>query len=142
LPNGDLIITADSISALFKPQANVDALIIRTLPNTSEKLNKQYSGANPPYLHHEAAQYCCASGIKHLLLDLPSVDREDDGGVLSAHHAFWQYPHKTRKEATITELIYVPNIVADGLYMLNLQIASFENDASPSKPLLFELQKP
>jgi hypothetical protein len=27
--------------------------------------------------------------------------------------------------------------VKDGAYLLNLQIASFENDASPSKPILY-----
>jgi arylformamidase len=77
--------------------------------------------------------------VKHLLLDLPSVDREEDGGALAAHKAFWQYPESIRMDATITELIYVPNHVGDGLYLLNLQIASFESDASPSKPILYHL---
>ena len=67
------------------------------------------------------------------------MDKEDDGGLLQAHHRYWQYPENTRLNATITELIYVPESVADGFYLLNLQIASFENDASPSKPLLFKL---
>jgi hypothetical protein len=43
-----------------------------------------------------------------------------------------------RLEATITEMIYVPDNVADGSYLLNLQIA-FENDASPSKPVLYSV---
>ncbi|OQA06462.1 MAG: hypothetical protein BWY67_01954 [Bacteroidetes bacterium ADurb.Bin397] len=80
-----------------------------------------------------------ANGIDHLLLDTPSVDKEQDGGKLSAHHAFWKYPEATRLHATISELIYVPESVKDGLYILNLQITALENDASPSKPLLFEL---
>jgi hypothetical protein len=42
-----------------------------------------------------------------------------------------------RLEATITEMIYVPDNVADGSYLLNLQIAS--NDASPSKPVLYSV---
>jgi hypothetical protein len=37
-------------------------------------------------------------------------------------------------------MIFVPNEVADGIYLLNLQIASFENDASPSKPILYSIQ--
>ena len=118
---------------------NPDALIIRTLPNGSDKINKHYSGTNPPYLHHEAAKWICDQGIEHLLLDLPSVDKEEDGGKLLAHHHYWQYPDNTRPQATITELIYVPASIPDGYYLLNLQIASFENDASPSKPLLFKL---
>jgi len=34
--------------------------------------------------------------------------------------------------------VYVPNSIEDGIYLLNLQIASFENDASPSKPVLYK----
>ena len=42
-------------------------------------------------------------------------------------------------DATITEFIYVPNKVQDGAYFLNLMVAPFENDATPSKPVLFEI---
>lgn len=34
-----------------------EAVILRTIPNTKEKLNKQYSNTNPPYLLEEAAIY-------------------------------------------------------------------------------------
>jgi len=40
---------------------------------------------------------------------------------------------------TITELIYVPNSVTDGEYLLELQVAAFENDASPSRPVLYNI---
>ncbi|MGH7784095.1 MAG: cyclase family protein, partial [Candidatus Binatia bacterium] len=46
---------------------------------------------------------------------------------------------KTRTDCTITELIYVPNEVEDGECLLNLQIAPFAADASPSRPVLFKL---
>lgn len=116
-----------------------EALVIRTLDNNPQKINKQYTNSNPAYLHAEAAQLINDLDIDHLLIDLPSVDKEVDGGKLSAHHIFWQYPHDTKLERTITEMIYVPNTIFDGTYLLNLQIASFENDASPSKPVLFQL---
>jgi hypothetical protein len=90
-------------------------------------------------LHHEAASWICENNIKHLLLDLPSVDREEDGGKLLAHHAFWNYPAAPRKDATITEMIYVREEIKDGLYLLNLQTAPFENDATPSRPVVFGL---
>ena len=115
------------------------ALVIRTIPNTSEKLNTQYSHTNPPYLLAEAAVYLREKGVKHLLIDLPSVDREEDEGVLAAHHAFWNTEGKLRLDATITEMIFVPNHVQDGTHFLNLQIAPFENDASPSKPVLYQI---
>jgi arylformamidase len=116
-----------------------EAIIIRTLPNTKEKLSTQYSHTNPPYLLEDAAVYLRNKDVKHLLIDLPSIDREKDDGLLLAHNAFWNTRGKVRTEATITELIYVPNSVEDGKYILNLQIAPFENDASPSKPILYKL---
>ncbi|TXE09697.1 cyclase family protein [Seonamhaeicola algicola] len=116
-----------------------DAIVIRTLPNTNEKLTQQYSHTNPPYLLEEAAVYLRQKGVKHLLIDLPSVDKEKDDCQLLAHNAFWNTKGKIRKHATITELIYVPNKVNDGMYILNLQIAPFENDATPSKPILYNI---
>ena len=118
-----------------------DAIVIRTMPNMKDKLTKHYSNTNPTYLTEEAAIFLREKGIKHLLIDLPSVDKEKDGGKLLAHNAFWNTKGKLRLDATITELIYVPNKVQDGTYFLNLQIAPFENDASPSKPILYKIME-
>ena len=115
-----------------------EALVLRTHPNYIDKRTRKYSNTNWPYLEENAAKYIRECGIKHLLIDLPSVDKEKDEGKLLAHKAFWDYPKNTRFEATITELIYVPNKIEDGTYILNLQIASFENDAAPSKPVLYK----
>jgi kynurenine formamidase len=124
-----------------------EAIIIRTLPNFTTKLSKKYSNSNPPYLTEDAALFICESGIQHLLIDLPSVDKENDGGELLAHKAFWnvknvqQLNEDARMQSTITEMIYVADEVKDGSYLLNLQIVSFENDASPSKPILYAIEK-
>jgi arylformamidase len=136
--DGDQIITKAHIENCLGDK-RPEALVIRTLDNSLSKINKQYSNTNPPYLTYEAAEYIDSIGVDHLLIDLPSVDKEVDNGKLLAHHAFWQYPHNTKLERTITEMIYVPNSVFDGTYLLNIQIASFENDASPSKPVLYQL---
>ena len=117
-----------------------EAVVIRTLPNLKEKLSKQYSHSNPPYLLEQAAQLLVAKGVKHLLIDLPSVDKEKDNGALLAHKAFWDYDGELRKQATITEFIFVPNHIEDGKYFLNLQVAPFENDASPSRPVLYKIE--
>jgi arylformamidase len=138
----DQVITKQQLEKLWTKHAKMkqsDALIIRTLPNGKSKMSRKYSGTNPPYLDAAAGLWMREKGIEHLLLDLPSVDREMDGGRLQAHHAFWNYPGNTRKNATITELVFVPDKVRDGEYLLNLMIASFENDASPSKPVLYAL---
>jgi len=137
--DGDEIIILKSIKKALKIKG-VEALIIRTLPNKEDKKTKQYSNTNPPYLSEEAAVYIREIGIKHLLIDLPSIDKEKDGGKLLAHKAFWNFGKKQRLDATITEFVYVENKVKDGQYLLNLQIASFENDASPSKPILYKIK--
>ena len=123
-----------------------EALLIRTLPNATDKLSMKYSNTNPPYIEEAGATFIRNLGVQHLLIDLPSVDKENDEGKLLSHKAFWNVTDvndlnsDARMHCTITEMIYVPEIVADGGYFLNLQIASFENDASPSKPVLYALQ--
>jgi kynurenine formamidase len=146
LQNEDLVITKNQIEKALNG-ASPEAIIIRTLPNTSEKLSKKYSNTNPPYLSEEAAVFIRESGIQHLLIDLPSVDKEHDQGKLLAHKAFWNVKDvanlnaDARINSTITEMIFVNDAVKDGSYLLNLQIAPFENDASPSKPILFTIKK-
>ncbi|MGY5848809.1 cyclase family protein [Salegentibacter sp. F14] len=135
----DLVITQEILSKYFQKD-EAEALVIRTLPNYVEKRSRKYSNTNWPYLTEEAATYLRKCGVQHLLIDLPSVDKEKDGGKLRAHKAFWNYPKDTCFYATITELVYVPNSIADGDYLLNLQHASFENDAAPSKPVLYKIQ--
>ncbi|MCB9261730.1 MAG: cyclase family protein [Flavobacteriales bacterium] len=137
LENGDLVISEKWLEGF--DYTNVNALIIRSLPNDDSKLRKQYSGTNPTYLSSKLTQKVAELGINHLIIDLPSVDKEEDGGMLSAHHAFWQYPQNTRTNATITELAFVPNGAADGLYVLQMQIAPLETDASPSKPIIYPI---
>lgn len=117
-----------------------EALVIRTLPNLGDKKNRQYSNSNPPYLLEEAAAYLRDKGIDHLLIDLPSIDKEKDNGVLASHNAFWNTQGTMRTGATITEFIFVDNAIADGTYVLNLQVAPFENDASPSRPVLYKIR--
>lgn len=116
-----------------------DAIIIRTLPNLTDKKIINYSHTNPTYLLEEAAIYLRDKGIKHLLIDLPSVDKEKDEGMLLAHNAFWNTSGHIRLDASITELIFVPNKIKDDAYFLNLMVAPFQNDAAPSKPILYEI---
>jgi len=136
---GDFVITRKQLETLLPKGTRTEAVIIRTLGNSQTKLHINYSNTNPPYLLEEAIHYLNELKVEHLLIDLPSVDREQDEGKLAAHHAFWQYPQNTQKHKTITELVYVPNEVDDGTYLLNLQIGPFENDASPSKPVIYKV---
>ena len=137
---GDRLITATEISKKWH-HADVDALVIRTLPNDSGKTTKNMSNTNWPFMDTAAANLIRERGVKHLLIDQPSVDKEEDGGALAAHKAFWNIPEAPRKNATITEMIFIPDEVADGLYLLNLQVAPLENDASPSRPVMFHMDE-
>ncbi len=134
----DYVISKNQLQNAIKSKSP-EAIVIRTLPNTLEKCSRKYSHTNPPYLLEEAANFLKEIGVMHLLIDLPSVDKEKDEGKLLAHHAFWNTSDKIRFNATITEFIYVANTIEDGNYLLNLQIAPFENDATPSKPVLYKL---
>jgi arylformamidase len=134
----DEVILASELKILLADK-HPEALVIRTLPNSTTKKTKQYSNTNWPYLEAAAAEYIRELGVSHLLIDLPSVDKEKDNGKLLAHKAFWNFPDATRLDATITEFIYVPDHIEDGSYLLNLQIAPFENDATPSKPILYKV---
>ena len=138
LINEDFVISKKQLQFAFGNKKR-DAIIIRTIPNTKEKKSRQYSNTNWVYFQEEAIKFLVKMGVKHLLIDLPSVDKEKDNGELKGHKAFWNFDGKLRKDCTITEFIYVSNKIEDGTYFLNLQIAPFENDASPSKPILYQL---
>jgi kynurenine formamidase len=153
---GDRLVTAAALhDAAVRlehdgPTGAIDALVIRTLPNDETKRHRRYEGPElPPFLSLEAIAWIVGRGVRHLLVDLPSVDRSHDEGRLAGHRAFWGLPpgattaaKAKRPEATITELIYAPDDVPDGRYGLSLQIAPFRLDAAPSRPLLFPLENP
>lgn len=136
--SGQRAITAAQINGL-KLNGRARALIIRSLPNDEQKLIRNYSGTNPPYIAADAMQKIVEAKIEHLVVDLPSVDPETDGGKLLAHKMFWSGEDR-ENHCTITELAYVPNKVKDGLYLLNLQVLRIELDASPANPVLFALK--
>src|SRR5690349_15224478 len=91
--NGEMVITAgllrDAVSTLAVPEPD-GALIVRTLPNDDDKLSRQYDESNiPPYFTSEAMHYIVERGFKHLLVDIPSIDRLFDEGKLTNHRIFW-----------------------------------------------------
>ena len=138
--DGDRVILREQIEAVFKKN-EAAAIAVRTQPNDDFKGVTNYSGANPPYIHHEAVAYLAACGVEHLLIDLPSVDREEDGGKLLAHKAFWKYPDQIRENCTITELFYATNDIKDDLYLLQFQVLNIDLDVSPSRPVLYKLKE-
>lgn len=119
---------------------NVRTVILKTDCGVSNK-TRNYSNTDWPYLEAEIGAFLRSQGIDHLIVDQPSVDQEEDGGALACHHAFWGPTPQTTLHRTITELAHIPDHVQPGNYLLNLQIAPLENDAAPSRPLLYEFRK-
>lgn len=145
---GDRLVTRAALCEAWPTEVLVRplALIVRTLPNEPAKVLRDYTAANPPYLSRQAVAELVSRGIEHLVLDLPSLDRSQDEGLLTGHRLFFGLPagstesaEATRAHCTITELAYVPNELADGLYALQLQLPAFSGDAVPSRPLLYPL---
>lgn len=143
----NLVITKEDLIAELENISNdfLEGLIVRTLPNSENKKNQNYLKEKSSFFTIEAMEYIVNLGIKHLLVDLPSVDRLLDEGILSSHNIFWETKEKkfnpNAKNKTITELIFVPDAVENGCYLLNLQIPSFIADAAPSRPILYTIDE-
>ena len=146
----DKLITRNSLEIALKNSNEnfLEGLIIRTLLNDESKKRRAYMNNPPPFFSTEAMRFIAGKSVKHLLVDMPSIDRAFDDGKLSNHRIFWNigqgafelnaasYPYKT-----VTEMIYAPDEIRDGAYLLNLQIAPFVADASPSRPILFKINE-
>jgi hypothetical protein len=146
----DMIITKYSLEAALQG-INKDflkALIIRTLPNDDSKKSRRYMENPPAFFSMDAMEYIVSLGAEHLLTDLPSLDRTFDEGKLTSHHIYWGVPfesHDVDKHnhslKTITEMVYAPPKVNDGLYITNIQIPDFTSDAAPSRVLIFPISE-
>jgi len=146
----DLLVTAASLQAARAAHQDLSpaALVVRTLPNGADRMSRQYEGPAPaPFLSREAAEWLVGEDIEHLVLDVPSADRADDGGRLTAHRVFFGLPAGSRRaaearrpQATITELAFIAPTIRDGWYLLDLQIPPFLSDAAPSRPLLYPVR--
>lgn len=144
----DQVITRHALEQALAliPHAFSQALLIRTLPNSPEKCLADYTRTSPAFFTREAMQFLVQRGTRHLLVDIPSLDRLHDDGKLTAHHIWFGMPagshapgELARRGTTITEMIFIPDTVPDGICLLNLQIAPFVSDAAPSRPWIFSL---
>ena len=127
----ELVISVKSIEDKLKE--NIPVLIIRTIPNDSSKMNQNYDENPAPFLTHDAVDFILEMGVQHLLVDLPSIDKADDGGQLGNHHRFF------KQGKTISELLYIPDPVKDGEGFLQIQIPNWGLDAAPSRPIFYPI---
>ncbi len=116
------------------------ALLLRT--------GTRWDDGAPPFLSRQLMDELVTRGIEHLVTDLPSVDRLEDDGHLTAHRIFFGLPERStdlaesrRAHCTITELAQFPEGLLDGPCAVQLQIPAFSGDAVPSRPLHLPLLK-
>jgi arylformamidase len=146
----DRVLTRDDLERCsIESELPLDAIVIRTLPNDSNKKRFRYGNDNEPaFFTIEAMEWIVEKGFEHLLVDMPSIDKMYDQGKLTCHHLFWNVPEGTHAltemswtHKTITEMIFVPDEIIDGVYALQCHAPSFCLDAAPSNPILFPLKK-
>ncbi len=142
----DRMITRSSLERHLEnsPSTFQKGLIVRSLPNGAAKKSRRYIDEAPPFFSLDAMGYLSELPLEHLLVDIPSIDRMFDEGRLSGHHLFWNVPAgshlqtaDTHFHKTITEMLYIPNNIPDGQYIVNIQIPNFNLDAAPSRVLIY-----
>ena len=139
----DLVLSEGALGPLLSQSTEVEGLVVRTSVDAN-KLVTNYTGTNPPYFTTEAMRLISAR-FEHLLVDLPSVDREADDGLLLNHRAFWKVPTGSTSlssintsRRSITEMIYVPSQLEDGEYWCFIAVPNIDTDALPSRVLLWK----
>jgi arylformamidase len=149
LDEGDRLITRRALEEALHavPREESQALIVRTLPNDASKAGGVYDDIDPPpFFSTEAIGYLIDVEVEHLLVDVPSIDRMYDQGTLSNHRLYWNVPPschtlcgKTGSRKTVTEMIFVPDDIPDGLYLLDIAVPAFLSDAAPCRPVIYPL---
>jgi kynurenine formamidase len=120
------------------------ALVIRLPKTPGEAPWKDYTQTAAAFFTTEAMAYLAELPLSHLIVELPSLDRARDEGLLSNHRLWWglapgstdptdaRYPFRT-----ITELVWVPDELADGHYIVDIQPLSWMAEAAPSRIWLY-----
>lgn len=146
---GDSVITRAALAAELTSFSaeELTALVVRTLPNGPDKKSAEYGDSQrPPFFTADAMRYLVERDIRHLIVDIPSIDKMRDEGKLTNHRIFWNVPEDghdatqaTRLDKTVTEMAFIDDEIGDGLYLLNLQIPAFHSDAAPCRPVIYDL---
>ena len=135
----DRVITAEDLKNAYVKWKGfaASALIIR-------------AGSTEGFFTNEAMAAIVEVGFEHLLVDLPSVDRLDDDGLLSNHRIFWNLEAASREVASSSRVNShdhridqrsVPTKVTDGPCLLSIQVPAIESDAAPSRPVVFPITR-
>ncbi len=145
---GDRVIDSRMLEAALEhaDPAWRQALLLRVMPLEHEAFRDWQDPCDTPYFSPAALRLLREEGVEHLLCELPSVDRLDDGGLLQAHRAWWNLsdtnnpdvPGEGRRRS-ITELALLPPELKQGPGLLELLPPRFRSDAAPSAPRFYPL---
>ena len=120
--------------------SDVKAVVYRSgvVWEASKRKCFDFTGTNPPFVTESYIEnaFRCFPNFKYLLVDLPSVDPESDGGELRCHKAFFNLGG-----VGIIELCSIPNDVPTGQYALSINPVSLDSDAVPCAPILYPLSR-
>ncbi len=135
---------AAALAPHFEAGLKVEAIVVRTLPNDPARMSTAWEHAPPYPVFSEAAMTALAAmPLKHLLVDAPSLDPAHDAGALRIHRLWWcmaDNPKPTGMDParrSVTEMIYVPDALADGLYWLEPGLSPLVAESTPSRPVLY-----
>lgn len=143
------LVTRDELARAIRGcAAEATALVLRVRPLAAPLPVRDFN-AEPgyPLLSAEAMSWLSGHAFDHLLIEMPSLDRAEDGGRLGNHRAWWGLPPGDRDmgraqhpRRVITEMIRVPDTLDDGLYWLQPGLSPIHGDATPSRPQLYPLR--
>ena len=133
--------TSDANAARSPLVQHAPALAVRTGHiDADSSVVTSFTGTNPPYFAKDAMVWVRRAGVRHLLCDLPSVDREQSGEALPAHRTFFGSDEEGAREGrTVTEYVRLPRPqdFPDDVYVLYLGVANVDASAAPARPVLY-----
>ena len=138
--NDKMITKSQLVKSLDSMDEFLDSVIVRTIPNDEEKKSRNYNSNYHPFLSNDALHFLKNKGIKHFVIDTPSIDKFDDDGKLENHKMFFSNEDGSINKNTITELVFIPDHCLDGKYLLFIGAPNFKLDAAPSKPIIYKIK--
>lgn len=136
----DHVVSADALRTAFDGlSVPIDGALVVLTGTLRTDSDAHFSDEIPPYFTTEAMRWIArVARPRHLLVDLPSVDRLWDGGLVANHKEFWGVAtdHVACPERTITEFVRAAPEATTGYAQLQLSVSSWRSDAAPSRVTL------
>ena len=138
----------EAIGQVLSPEQRFNLLAIKTRLSLDRE-DTDYTGRDPLHLEPEVAQFIHdyheivgnpGRQIQTLILDLPSIDREDDGGLLLAHRNYFGIKDgKSQGEKrSLVEFAYLRGLET-GLYYCQIHPYPIQTNAIIVNPVFYPL---